>query len=597
MGWHLDGRVTAVVGTHTHVQTADERLLPKGTAYLTDAGMTGPHDSIIGVTVDAALGRFVTGMPAKFEAASGTGRLNAVIVTADPATGRALPIERLNLSAADVEALAATTARVGARLTIRETCSRSRSRDVRPLAALRRTIAPPPQERRVVTVSELTAPIRGLARIRFRRRLGRGGDLQLPDLEHRARVLHAEGRQRADPRRHVPLGRALPEVQARRRPARGGARPAGRLRAEGRVPAALRAHAAARPRRAAAGVRAAEEEARRPKASSTRRASGRCRRCRARSASSPRSTARRCATSSRCCARRHPNAHLVIRPARVQGEGAAADIADAVRAHRPGRRRRCRHRRPRRRLGRGPLGVQRGVGGAGDRRLPGPGRSRPSATRRTSRSPTSSPTCARRRPSAAAEMVVAAKDEFCSRVSIGWRTACSAAARHGLQRRRAPAARAQRAGAASPAGRRAWRCAAGTPPSSRTSCARMLTALAEQRARVPDVAAAARSAATCGAASAAMRGRLAAPTGRLHAGVVAARTTAPRRAWVRVAGRLESLSPLAVLGARLRGLLERRPHGDRPRARPALQPATTSGSRCTTARIALRASDRPRETR
>ena len=61
MGWHLDGKVTAVVGTHTHVQTADERILPKGTAYLTDVGMTGPHDSIIGVEIEAALGRFLTG--------------------------------------------------------------------------------------------------------------------------------------------------------------------------------------------------------------------------------------------------------------------------------------------------------------------------------------------------------------------------------------------------------------------------------------------------------------------------------------------------------------------------------------------------------
>lgn len=105
MGWHLDGRVTAVFGTHTHVQTADERLLPKGTAYLTDVGMTGPHDSIIGVTIEAALGRFVTGMPAKFEAAAGAGRLNAIIITADPATGKASAIERLNLSAQDVAAL------------------------------------------------------------------------------------------------------------------------------------------------------------------------------------------------------------------------------------------------------------------------------------------------------------------------------------------------------------------------------------------------------------------------------------------------------------------------------------------------------------
>jgi metallophosphoesterase (TIGR00282 family) len=105
MGWHLDGRVTAIFGTHTHVQTADERLLPKGTAYLTDVGMTGPHDSIIGVTVEAALGRFVSGMPARFEAATGPGRLNAIIITADPATGKATAIERLNLSAQDVAAL------------------------------------------------------------------------------------------------------------------------------------------------------------------------------------------------------------------------------------------------------------------------------------------------------------------------------------------------------------------------------------------------------------------------------------------------------------------------------------------------------------
>jgi metallophosphoesterase (TIGR00282 family) len=107
MGLHLDGRVTAVLGTHTHVQTADERILPRGTAYMTDAGMTGPHDSIIGVTTEAALGRFLTGMPAKFEAATGVARLNGAIVTADPATGKAVKIERLNLSAEDVETLAA----------------------------------------------------------------------------------------------------------------------------------------------------------------------------------------------------------------------------------------------------------------------------------------------------------------------------------------------------------------------------------------------------------------------------------------------------------------------------------------------------------
>ena len=108
MGWHLDGKVTAVVGTHTHVQTADERILPKGTAYLTDVGMTGPHDSIIGVEIEAALGRFLTALPAKFDTATGNPRLNAVIVEADEATGRATDIERLSLSADDLHALAAS---------------------------------------------------------------------------------------------------------------------------------------------------------------------------------------------------------------------------------------------------------------------------------------------------------------------------------------------------------------------------------------------------------------------------------------------------------------------------------------------------------
>jgi len=105
MGWHLDGKVTAVVGTHTHVQTADERVLPRGTAYLTDVGMTGPHDSIIGVEIDAALGRFLTGLPAKFETATGNPRLNAVIVEADEQTGRATDIERLSYSADELRDL------------------------------------------------------------------------------------------------------------------------------------------------------------------------------------------------------------------------------------------------------------------------------------------------------------------------------------------------------------------------------------------------------------------------------------------------------------------------------------------------------------
>jgi metallophosphoesterase (TIGR00282 family) len=105
MGWHLDGRVTAVIGTHTHVQTADERILPKGTAYLSDVGMTGPHDSIIGVEIGAALGRFLNAMPARFETATDNPRLNAVIVEADEQTGRATDIERLSYSLNELEDL------------------------------------------------------------------------------------------------------------------------------------------------------------------------------------------------------------------------------------------------------------------------------------------------------------------------------------------------------------------------------------------------------------------------------------------------------------------------------------------------------------
>ena len=98
MGWHLDGKVTAVIGTHTHVQTADERVLPNGTAYLTDAGMTGPHDSIIGMEREPSLARFLTAMPSKFEPATGNPRLNGVVIEADDKTGRATRITRISCS-------------------------------------------------------------------------------------------------------------------------------------------------------------------------------------------------------------------------------------------------------------------------------------------------------------------------------------------------------------------------------------------------------------------------------------------------------------------------------------------------------------------
>jgi metallophosphoesterase (TIGR00282 family) len=93
MGWHLDGRVTAVVGTHTHVPTADARLLPKGTAYISDIGMTGPRDSIIGMSVEPVMPRFLRHLPTRFVVAEGPVSFNAVLITAERASGRASSIE------------------------------------------------------------------------------------------------------------------------------------------------------------------------------------------------------------------------------------------------------------------------------------------------------------------------------------------------------------------------------------------------------------------------------------------------------------------------------------------------------------------------
>lgn len=97
MGWHLDGRVTAVLGTHTHVPTADNRVLPGGTAYVTDVGMSGPYDSVIGVERELVLHRFLTGAPAKFEAAKGNPKMCAVVIDCDGGTGRAHSIQRIML--------------------------------------------------------------------------------------------------------------------------------------------------------------------------------------------------------------------------------------------------------------------------------------------------------------------------------------------------------------------------------------------------------------------------------------------------------------------------------------------------------------------
>jgi len=97
LGWYLDGRVTAVLGTHTHIPTADERVLPGGTAYQTDVGMSGPYDSVIGVEKELVLARFLTGLPGKFEAAKGNPKMCATLIQCDGATGRAERIQRIML--------------------------------------------------------------------------------------------------------------------------------------------------------------------------------------------------------------------------------------------------------------------------------------------------------------------------------------------------------------------------------------------------------------------------------------------------------------------------------------------------------------------
>ena len=98
MGWFLDGKVSCLFGTHTHIPTSDERILPNGTAYLTDVGMTGPYDSVIGRKTEQILEKFLTGLPVKSEVAGGNVQLRALVVDIDPVSGKATRIERLTKS-------------------------------------------------------------------------------------------------------------------------------------------------------------------------------------------------------------------------------------------------------------------------------------------------------------------------------------------------------------------------------------------------------------------------------------------------------------------------------------------------------------------
>jgi len=101
MGWYLDGRVSAVVGTHTHVQTSDEKILPKGTGYITDLGMTGPHESILGRNIDRVLKSIVTQVPTRYDIAENDLHIEGVVITVNKETGNAEKIKRVRVTEND----------------------------------------------------------------------------------------------------------------------------------------------------------------------------------------------------------------------------------------------------------------------------------------------------------------------------------------------------------------------------------------------------------------------------------------------------------------------------------------------------------------
>ncbi|MBI4716311.1 MAG: TIGR00282 family metallophosphoesterase [Planctomycetes bacterium] len=107
MGWHLDGRVSVVFGTHTHIPTADERILPKGTAYITDVGMTGPYDSVLGRDKARVIGSMMTSVPCKFDVATDDARMNGVLVAVDTATGKAASVERVRFNGTSARTVSA----------------------------------------------------------------------------------------------------------------------------------------------------------------------------------------------------------------------------------------------------------------------------------------------------------------------------------------------------------------------------------------------------------------------------------------------------------------------------------------------------------
>ena len=358
MGWHLDGLVTAVVGTHTHVQSADERVLPGGTAYITDVGMTGPHDSVIGVDKRVVLNRFLTSMPGRFDTARGDPRLHGVIVTADSATGRATAIERLNLTPADIEALrdAAGDYAVSGPPSL-------------PFGEPARPPALQLNGRHGLRVDE---PYPHGAGVDPGGSLGRRRDCEQPSLADRAPLLHAAGRACPAQGGDVPLGGPVSAVHTGRWAAGRRAGPGDGLRTEGRVSDCVRASAATRSRRPASRLRPAEALTRSRRAIRGQPETP--------AAAAPTSDWRGDLTERRCAAGHSQGAgsaasHGACRHLSGARAGRGRCASDRAR-HRPARaagRGRRDHRRAGRRIARGSVGVQRGTGRPGDRDLGGPG--------------------------------------------------------------------------------------------------------------------------------------------------------------------------------------------------------------------------------
>ena len=433
MGWHLAGKVTAVVGTHTHVQTADDQILPGGTAYITDVGMTGPHDGIIGVEREPVINRFLTGLPARFEAAEGHAqaargrdhrrhddRPGHVDRADQPDPRRARSdVGRRHVDSSERRCLRCST--TPSKTTDRR--SRRANRPRAPAAAPRAGASPAGRCRSQPAPAPSTRsassprPSRAGSRRSFFQVWLEGEISNARPASLGPSLLHAQGRRRADQGGDVPLGNLrLPPLQARRRPARHRARPLEVYEARGEMQIVCRAPRAARARRAPARLRAAEArlEAEGLFAAARKRPLPLLPRTIGIVTSLDGAAVR---DIVRVVTNRHAGLRLLIRPCRVQGEGAGDEVARAIRDV---------SRHPgvdvvivgaRRRLARGSVGLQRG----GRSRAPSPPRRCRSSRGVGHEIDTTIADFAAdvraATPSNAAEIVVARRDELARRIA------------------------------------------------------------------------------------------------------------------------------------------------------------------------------------